>query len=107
MVVVLFSLTGLPPTAGFIGKLYLFSALIDKQLYWLAVVGVANSVVSLFYYMRVAKAMFFEEGEKIPASGGFGLVQSALLVVLVVPVLIFGIFFGPLIDLAQFASGLF
>ena len=107
LVIVLFSLTGLPPTAGFIGKLYLFSALIDKQLYWLAVVGVANSVVSLFYYMRVAKAMFLEEGEKIPASGGFGLVQSVLLVVLVVPVLIFGVFFGPLIDLAEFASGLF
>ncbi len=107
LVIVLLSLTGLPPTAGFIGKLYLFSALIDKQLYWLAIIGVANSVVSLWYYMRVAKTMFFEEVEQIPASGGIGLVQPVLLAVLIVPVLIFGIFFGPLIDLARFASGLF
>ncbi len=107
MVIVLLSLTGLPPTAGFIGKLYLFGALIEQKLYWLAVVGVANSVVSLFYYMRVARAMFLEHDEKVPARGPVSAVQSTLLVTLVVPVLIFGIFFGPLIDLARYASGLF
>jgi len=107
LVIVLFSLTGLPFTAGFVGKLYLLSALIEKQLYWLAIIGVANSVVSLWYYMRVAKTMFFDEAEQIPASSTIGLVQPVLLAVLVVPVLVFGLFFGPLIDLARFASGLF
>ena len=54
MVLLLVSLTGLPPTAGFIGKVYLFAALIEsKSFYWLALVGILNSVVSLFYYFNI------------------------------------------------------
>jgi NADH-quinone oxidoreductase subunit N len=52
MAAFLFSLIGLPPSAGFIGKLYLFAAVIQEKYYWLAVVGVLNSVVSLYYYAR-------------------------------------------------------
>ena len=61
MAVFLFSLTGLPPLAGFIGKFYLFGAVIRSGLYGLAIVGVLNSVVSLYYYTRVVKLMFFDE----------------------------------------------
>jgi formate hydrogenlyase subunit 3/multisubunit Na+/H+ antiporter MnhD subunit len=50
MAMFLFSLAGLPPLAGFIGKFYLFAAVIEGQFYWLALVGVLNSVVSLYYY---------------------------------------------------------
>ena len=57
----LFSLTGLPPTAGFIGKVYLFAAVVDGGLYWLAVVGALNSAVSLYYYARVVRAMYLEK----------------------------------------------
>ena len=58
MTVFLFSLTGLPPTGGFVGKFYLFAAVIKKEYYWLALIGIINSVVSLYYYARIIKAMY-------------------------------------------------
>tara|TARA_B100000029_G_scaffold507856_1_gene593424 strand:- start:525 stop:1724 length:1200 start_codon:yes stop_codon:yes gene_type:complete len=65
MVLFLVSLTGLPPTAGFIGKVYLFSALIESQsFYWLAVVGILNSVVSLYYYFNIARSLWLDESEE-------------------------------------------
>ncbi len=71
MVIFLLSLTGLPPTIGFIGKFKLFVAVIDVQMYWLAVVAGINSVVALFYYFRFAKVMYFKDpGEKdLPVEG--------------------------------------
>ncbi len=60
MTIFLLSLTGVPPFIGFIGKFYIFSAVIESKLYWLAIVGIINSVISLYYYMRIVKAMFFE-----------------------------------------------
>lgn len=59
MAVFLLSLGGIPPTAGFIAKFYVFGALIQGHWYWLAVVGVLNSVVSVYYYLRIAYHMFF------------------------------------------------
>ena len=60
MTLFMVSLTGLPPTAGFIGKFYIFASVIEagSQYYWLAFVGVINSVVSLYYYIRVVKHMY-------------------------------------------------
>lgn len=57
----LLSLAGIPPTAGFIGKFYLFGAAIKGGWVWLAVIGVLNSVVSVYYYLRIAYQMFFVE----------------------------------------------
>lgn len=53
------SLIGIPPLAGFIGKFYLFASAIDQNMLWLAVLGVINSVVSLYYYFKVVKNMYF------------------------------------------------
>jgi NADH-quinone oxidoreductase subunit N len=64
MAVCLFSLTGLPPFAGFFGKFYLFAALLKKggsMLTALALIGILNSAVSLYYYARILKAMYFEK----------------------------------------------
>ncbi len=61
MTVFMFSLTGIPPMAGFIGKFYLFGSVIKSGHYMLAVIGMLNSVVSLYYYIRVVKLMFFDE----------------------------------------------
>ena len=61
MAIFLFSLTGLPLTTGFIGKFYLFAAVIRGQFYVLAIVGILNSVVSLYYYLRPIRTMFFEQ----------------------------------------------
>lgn len=68
LVIFLVSLTGLPPTAGFIGKWMLFRASLDAGLYWLAVVAALNAMVALFYYFKVARALFLR-GETIPVEG--------------------------------------
>ncbi len=62
MLVFLLSLAGIPPTAGFIGKYYLFTAAMKAGYTWLAILAVVMSAVSLFYYFRIAAAMFFTEG---------------------------------------------
>ncbi len=63
MSVFMFSMAGIPPTAGFIGKFYIFSAAIRSHYYWLAVIGVLNSAVSVYYYLRVVVYMYFKEPE--------------------------------------------
>jgi len=62
LAIFLLSLTGIPPTAGFVGKLLLFAAAIKSQQWvWLAVVGIINSVVSVYYYMNVVRLMYFSD----------------------------------------------
>lgn len=90
MVVFLFSLTGIPPFAGFFGKWLLFNAVISKGIYWLALVGLLNSVVSLYYYARIVKAMFFESSEE-EESFSFSNGTFVLLSVFVIPTIFIGI----------------
>ena len=101
MVIFLISLTGLPPTAGFIGKLYLFAALIDAKWLWLALVGALNSVISLYYYVRIVRNMFLRDpaGDRSPIA--FSMTEIVLLLALVVPTLLFGIYFGPITEFAN------
>ncbi|MBI4417855.1 MAG: NADH-quinone oxidoreductase subunit N [Ignavibacteriales bacterium] len=101
MVVFFISLTGLPPTAGFIGKLYLFVALLDARWIWLAIVGALNSVVSLYYYIRVLRNMFLRDPEKDSGPLKFSVPQVALLLVLLLPTLLLGLYFAPLVDWAN------
>jgi NADH-quinone oxidoreductase subunit N len=61
LAIFMFALSGVPPTAGFFGKLYVFLAAINAHLVGLAVIGVLASVVSAFYYLRVVKVMYFDE----------------------------------------------
>lgn len=61
MAVFMFSLAGIPPTGGFMGKLYIFSAAIDSGYLWLVVIGALNSVVSIYYYLRVIVVMYFKD----------------------------------------------
>jgi NADH-quinone oxidoreductase subunit N len=65
MTVFLLSLGGLPPTAGFIGKWYIFSAAIQTGHYWLAIIGVLTSVVSVFFYLRIVVMMYMTEGSDV------------------------------------------
>ncbi len=101
MAIFLFSLAGIPPLAGFIGKFYLFAAVISAQLYALALVGVANSVLSLYYYARVVRTMFLD----FPA-GGEAVVSvdwsnGGLLGALAVATVVFGVYWAPVIALAD------
>ncbi len=107
MGVFLISLTGLPPTAGFIGKLYLFAALINGKWYWLAVVAAANSVISLYYYVRIFRYMFLQDPDPSAESLRFPAVQVVLLMVLLIPTLVLGLYFGPLVEAAQASVTMF
>ncbi len=63
MTVFMLSLTGIPPTLGFVGKFYLFRAAIQGQFYLLAVIGVLTSLISAYYYLRVVVTMYMREGD--------------------------------------------
>ena len=67
MAVFMFSLTGIPPFAGFFGKFYLFQAAVQANLTWLAVVGVLNSAISAYYYLNVLVQMYMVDTEEPPA----------------------------------------
>ena len=91
---------GLPPFAGFIGKFYLFQALLSAGRTWnstVAVVGVLNSVISLFYYARVVRAMFLEKGDSTEPTTVRPLFGTTT-VALAVPTLVLGIYWAPLYD---------
>jgi NADH-quinone oxidoreductase subunit N len=64
MALCMLSLTGLPPLAGFVGKLYIFSATVQAGLIWLAIVGVLNSVLAAYYYLRVVAGMYLNEQDR-------------------------------------------
>ena len=98
---VLFALSfiGIPPTAGFIGKLLLFGAAISEEFYYLAVVGVLNSVISLYYYFKVATVMFMEEApDQMTLS--FSMPLKASLLALSLATLAIGLYPEPLIRAA-------
>ena len=85
MTIFLLSLGGLPPTAGFIAKWYIFSAAIQEGHYWLAIAGVLTSVVSVFFYLRIVVMMYMTEGVEparppVPATAVAGLVLATLAV---------------------------
>jgi len=101
MVIFFISLTGLPPTAGFIGKLYLFAALLDAKWIWLAIVGAINSVISLYYYVRVLRNMFLRDPEGNSEPIVFPAPQLTLLVLLTIPTILFGLYFTPIVDFAN------
>ena len=63
MTVFMLSLTGIPPTLGFVGKFYLFRAVINGQFYLLAVIGVLTTLISAYYYLRVVVTMYMREGD--------------------------------------------
>jgi NADH-quinone oxidoreductase subunit N len=103
LTIFLISLTGLPPTAGFIGKLYLFIALVEKKFLVLAVIALLNSVVSLYYYVRVLKHMYLKSSEDDSVTYPVSFQNALLVLLLVVPTLLFGLYFNPLVELAKSA----
>ncbi len=64
MLLSLFSLAGIPPVAGFFGKFFLFAAAAEKGYYWLVLIAVVNTIISLYYYLRVVRAMFLDRSEE-------------------------------------------
>ncbi len=106
MTVCLLSLAGIPPMAGFAGKFYLFSGAIQAGYLWLAFIGLLMSMISVYYYLLVAKAMYIGESERedtidlrLPA-------RFALWVCMLATILI-GVYPAPLSNLAQIAIQMF
>jgi len=99
----LFSLTGLPPTAGLIAKVYIFSSGVQSGLLWLVIVAVLNSCIAAYYYLKVVKAMWMGEPkstEKLPAASwplglALGIACAGTLVMGIIP--------GPFVQFAQAA----
>jgi NADH-quinone oxidoreductase subunit N len=100
MLIFLLSLAGIPPTAGFIGKYFIFLALIETGHYYLAVLGVVYSVVALYYYFRIVVVMFMKRPvDDVPYATSFG-VRVALGVTLAMTLLI-GIYPQPMVVIAR------
>jgi NADH-quinone oxidoreductase subunit N len=99
LAVFLFSLTGLPPFAGFIGKFFLFSAVLRQGgvFVMLALVAAINSVISLYYYARIVKTMFLDTPNPEDKTVAVSTDDFALLISLTVLTIFFGIYFAPLV----------
>ncbi|HII01551.1 TPA: NADH-quinone oxidoreductase subunit N [Methanosarcinaceae archaeon] len=102
MMVFVFALAGIPPTAGFMAKFVLFSSTIEAGMTWLAVIAILNSALSLFYYARLVMYMYFlpPEGEKI----GTPLPYALALLLAVAGVLVIGIWPEPFVQWALEAA---
>jgi NADH-quinone oxidoreductase subunit N len=88
MTIALLSLGGIPPAAGFFGKFFLFNAAVNSGLAWLAIVGVLNAIVALYYYLVVIKVMYVDrsadEDKPIPTSRAFGWVLGVPTVLVII-----------------------
>ena len=100
----LVALIGVPPTGIFIAKVYVFAAAVKSDLLWLAVIGVANSVVSAYYYLKVVRVMYLDPSpseERVPSSPAFRIALG----VSTLGILVVGVLPGPLLRLAEISVG--
>ncbi len=107
MSVFMFALAGIPPTAGFVGKFYIFSAAVQAGYIWLAIIGVMNSLVSVYYYLRITVLMYMR-----PAEADLGPVSmtpclTLVLLITAAGVLLVGIFPGFFYNLAVTSAKVF
>ncbi|MFT4569584.1 MAG: NADH-quinone oxidoreductase subunit N [Hyphomicrobiaceae bacterium] len=101
MMVFLFSLAGLPPFAGFVGKMYLFAAVVEREMWLLALVAAGNSVVGLYYYVRIVRAMYLDqpqESDPVMVVDNYNMAFAGALVFLTI---FFGVYWAPVIDFAD------
>jgi NADH-quinone oxidoreductase subunit N len=106
LAVCLISLTGIPPTAGFWAKVYVFNAAVQADIVWLALIGVLNSVISAYYYLRVVLYMYTQEPaseEPFMPSPYLGVAMAAAVVGLVA----IGLYPEPLLDASESAAEVF
>ena len=87
LLIILFSLAGIPPLAGFFAKFYIFKSVLEQSMYFLAIVGLLSTVVAAFYYLRIIKIMYFDkEKEKYDTDHSiwlkFSLTASTLLILI-------------------------
>jgi len=100
MTIFMLSLVGIPPMAGFAAKFRLFAVLFQGHLYWLLAVGLVNTLLSLYYYVKVLRVMYITNPEDASATEPISAGPSGAILVLLlaVPVVLLGIYWGPLLD---------
>ena len=100
LTICMFSLSGLPPTAGFISKFYVFKTAVESGYTTIALVGILTSIVSVYYYLRVVYFLYMKEpvGEVVPAEGG--VFATGGLAISIIGIFLIGIFPAPLFDAA-------
>jgi NADH-quinone oxidoreductase subunit N len=103
LVVMMVSMAGIPPLAGFFAKLYVFKAVIEQQFYVLAVIGVLASVVSAVYYLKIIRVMYFDE-PKVAFDKPEGAAIPAILAVSTLFIVMFWLLPAPLTGAAQAAA---
>jgi NADH-quinone oxidoreductase subunit N len=101
MAIFVFSLAGLPPLAGFVGKFYLFAAVVEEKRYLLALVGFANTLVALYYYARIVRTMFLDQPRGDEGVVALDAHNAFLLWFLAVPTLVLGVYWAPVAALAE------
>ena len=101
MTIFLLSMAGIPPLGGFMAKLYVFSAAVKSKFYWLAILGVLNSAVSVYYYLRVTVLMYFRESEREITGLQFSPASVIALILAVIGTLYMGIFPANVLSFAQ------
>jgi NADH-quinone oxidoreductase subunit N len=101
MTIFLLSLGGFPPTAGFIAKWYTFSAAVSQGYYWLAIIGVLSSVVSVYFYLRIVVMMYMSERDARPVPPPVRGVAMAALIASVIAVLYLGVLPAQVISWAE------
>jgi NADH-quinone oxidoreductase subunit N len=101
LAIFLLALAGLPPTAGFIGKLYIFIALVDANMIVAAVIALLNTVVAYYYYVRVLRNLYLVKTETKKEVVKFSPANIVIVLLLLIPVFVFGIYFTPLVNLAK------
>ena len=98
LLIILFSLAGIPPLAGFFAKLYIFKSVVEQSMYFLAIVGLLATVIAAFYYLRIIKIIYFDkEKEKYDTDHGFWLKFSLSVSTLLI--LIYFVFPSQLIEI--------
>lgn len=105
MLIGLLSLGGIPPFGGFIAKLLVFGAAIESGWVWLAIVGVVNSVIGLYYYLRVLKVMYVDEPLQNGSLAPKGTLWIAAVGLCVAAILVLGVLFTPWFGFASMAGG--
>jgi NADH-quinone oxidoreductase subunit N len=99
----LLSLIGIPPLAGFVGKFYVFGAAVRAGYVWLAVIGVLNSAVAAYYYLRVVVYMYMREPEGAATAYASSFAGSLALAIALLGIVLLGVVPAPFVDLAQAA----
>jgi NADH-quinone oxidoreductase subunit N len=107
MAIFMFALAGMPPTAGFVGKFYIFSAAVQGGYIWLTIIGVMNSLVSVYYYLRITVIMYMQPAEADLGPVSFSYSLNAALILTAAATVFIGIFPGFFYNMAMASVKIF